>query len=86
MLDTLGIKAGGVSNEEGVVDPLEEVLDRPSDTALDDVPPLFSGDTVATSIETTYNRNGQVQFVSDVPLPTVISAAMLKIDVDIHDA
>lgn len=86
LLDTLGVKAGGVHNEDGVVDPLEEVLLRPSDTALDEVPPLFSGDTVATAIATTYNRNGQVQFVSDVPLPAMISAAMLKLDVDTKDA
>lgn len=80
LLDTLGIKAGGPDM------PLEEVLDRPAAIALDTAPSLFSGDTVASNIETEFDRNGQVRFVSDLPLPATIPAAMLTIDVDKADA
>jgi hypothetical protein len=79
LLETLGMKAGRPSG------PLEELVDRPASAAMDAAIPLFSGDT-AGLIEAEYDREGRARWVSSDPLPGVIVAAMLNIDVDARDA
>lgn len=78
LIETLGIKIGGNG-------PLEEVIDRPSSAPMDAAIPLFTGVT-SGNVDTTFDRNGQATFISDVPLPAMVSAAFLKINVDGEDA
>lgn len=78
VLDTLGVKVGGRTG------PLEEPIQRPGNAPMDRAIPLFSGATEGL-IEEAYGRDGQTRFVSDKPLPAIITAAMLNIDLDTAD-
>lgn len=81
LLDTLGIKVGGVLQD----DPLEEVIDRAGNNLMDAPIPLFSGDTQGL-VDTDFTTDGRTRFVSDTPLAATITAAMLSIEVDQNDA
>jgi hypothetical protein len=80
LLETLGLKAGAPGN-----DP-EELLDRPGPATMDQAPPLYSGDTDGAAVECDFTRLGQLRFISDQPLPAIITAATMKLDVDDKDA
>lgn len=84
LIETLGIKVGAVASD-GSNGPLEELIDRPGNAAMDAAIPLFSGDTPGT-IEMDFDRDGRVRFVSDVPLAAIIPAAILSLEVDPTDA
>lgn len=81
LLETLGLSVGGTAPG----DPLEEVIDRSAADLMDQPIPLFSGDTQG-GIDTGFERDGRVRFVSDVPLPAIITAAMLSMEFDQDDA
>lgn len=81
VLETLEIFVGGNQAD----DPLEECIDRSADDLMDAPIPLFSGDTQG-DVDTTFDRNGAARFVSDQPLPAVITAAMLNYEMDLEDA
>ena len=79
LLETVGIRAG----QSGQL--LDELIDRPGSAAMDAPIPFFTGDTEGL-VETAFDRNGQVSWISDVPLPAVVTAAMLSMEVDERDA
>jgi hypothetical protein len=81
LIETLGIKIGGTDP----MDPLDEVILRSAADPMDAAPPLFTGDTEGL-IETSYTPDGCVQWLSDVPLPAVITASLVSLDVDDFDA
>lgn len=78
MLETLGLKVG---DPDG---PLEEVIDRPGNAPQGKAIPLFSGDSLG-QIDAAFDRDGKVVWQSSDPLPAVITAAMLSIDLDQKD-
>jgi hypothetical protein len=79
VLETVGLKQGAPQG------PLDELFDRPASGRMDAPIPLFTGDTSGL-IDAEHNRNGQIRYVSDRPLPAIVTAAILKIDVDTVDA
>lgn len=79
LLETLGLRVGAVEGE------LEDVIDRPTRSRMDAPIPLFTGDTSgAVEMETT--RDGRVRWISADPLPAIVNAAMLSLEVDERDA
>ncbi|TCP35914.1 hypothetical protein [Sphingomonas sp. BK235] len=74
LLDTAGIRIGARAG------PLDALLDRSGDDAMDAGVPLFSGDSTR-SVSGGWDRTGQARFVSDAPLPAVVVAAMLTVEV-----
>lgn len=80
LLETLGLKAGSGTAD----DPLEPMIDRPFSAAMDGPVPLFTGDTQG-DIDASFGRNGQATFVSDTPLPAVVTMAMLTLAMDGND-
>ena len=74
VLETMGIRAGMLGGK------LDELLDRKTDAQMDAPVPLFSGDT-DRAVSGNWDTNGQATFVSDLPLPATIVAAMPKVDV-----
>ena len=81
LLETMGLRVG---NAGGTLDLLED-LDRSASDYMDSPIPLFSGDTQGV-VETEYDRAGRITWTSSDPLPAIITAAMLSIDVDQRDA
>jgi hypothetical protein len=79
VLETFGIKAGAPDND------LVELQDRPASANMDEPAPLYTGDTDSAGVDCEFNRNGQIRFVSDLPLPAIITSAMMKLDVDGRD-
>jgi hypothetical protein len=80
-VESLGIKVGGTLTG----DPLEDMIERQADQAMDWPIPLMTGVQQAL-IDAQFERDGQVQVVSSDPLPAIITAAMLSIEVDQRDA
>jgi hypothetical protein len=80
LLETAGLSAGAPGND------LEDLLDRPADWPMDAPAPLFSGDTNGAPVECGFGPNGQMTFVSSLPLPAIVAAGMFKLDVDEGDA
>lgn len=78
LLETLGIRVGGPDG------PYDEIIDRPASAAMDAAIPLFTGDTPGP-VDTAFDRNGQVTFVSSDPLPATINAAIMNVDVNVDD-
>ena len=74
LLESAGLRIGA---REG---PLDDLLDRMGDDRMDAGVPLFDGDSTRP-VSGGWDRSGQATFVSDVPLPAVIVAAMPRIDV-----
>lgn len=88
LLETMSIAVGAViRNTDGSEEDreLEELIDRPASAAMDAPVPLYTGDTEGP-IETDYDTEGRVRFVSDAPLNAVITAAVLSLEVDEQDA
>lgn len=83
LIETLGIKVGGYMSN-GTPGLLDNVIDRPASADMDAAIPLFTGDT-SGSVDTEINRDGRTRFVSADPLPAIITAAMLSIEVDEND-
>lgn len=79
LIETIGLKLGAIDG------PLEEPIDRPGNWFMDDPIPLFTGDTPGP-IEADYTPDGQVRFVSDLPLAAIITAAIVSLEVDEADA
>ena len=73
--ETLGIRVGDFDG------PNEEIIDRPANAPMDAAIPLFSGDS-SGPIDGQWERSGQSRWISEDPLPCIISAAMLAVDVD----
>lgn len=78
VLETLGLKAGSTDG------PLEEMIDRPGNAAMDHAIPLKTGDVIG-QIDASFDRTGQMQFISADPLPAIITATIANIDVDARD-
>lgn len=70
-LNTLGCKFGRVDSES----KLEEVYFRSSSDPMDSSPPLFTGDRVSI-FPGDYDRDGQIEIISDDPTPVTILALM----------
>ena len=83
LIETLGIKVGSVESD-GSYGPLEELIDRPGNAAMDAPIPLFTGDAPGP-VEMEIDRDGRVRFVSDLPLAAIIPAAILSLEVDPAD-
>jgi hypothetical protein len=75
VLDTIGVRVG---DRDG---PVEESIDRAGNDIMDEGIPLFSGDT-AGDVDGQFDRRGQVQWISPDPLPCIVSAAMMVLEVD----
>ena len=74
VLETVGIKVGGADAK------LYNLIDRPADAAMDAPIAPYTGDSSRT-VSANWTREGQAEFVSDVPLPATIIAAMPRFDV-----
>lgn len=59
---------------------LDQLINRATSDVMDAAVPLFTGDTSGL-LSGRYDRDGRATFVSDVPLPATIVAAMPKVDV-----
>lgn len=77
MLDTFGIRIGDADPDQ----PLDEVLDRAGDDHMDAGVPFFSGDHM-TNVGGEWDRRGAVRFVSSDPLPCIVNAAVLHLEVE----
>lgn len=75
LLETLGVRLGDYDG------PDEEIIDRPASADMDSAIPLFSGDS-AGDIDGQFDRKGQLKITSSEPLPCIVSAAMLAMEVD----
>lgn len=80
LIETMGIKVG----TPDPADPLEEIIDRPASGDMDAPVPLASGD-FGGHVDAEFDTNGQPRWVSDTPLAAVVTAAMLKLEVDAAD-
>ncbi len=88
VLETIGLVTGGreVRGDGTVFDgPLEDTVDRPASADMDAAIPLFSGD-IPGQVDTEFNRLGQLVFQSSDPLPAVVTAAMMNLEVSESDA
>lgn len=74
VLETVGIKAGAEGRD------LYDQIDRPASGAMDAAIPLFSGDTLG-EIDGEINRTGQLVFQSSDPLPAIVNAAIMTLEV-----
>jgi hypothetical protein len=74
LIETSGLKLGAAGGK------LDQLVDRKPGDPMDRAVPLFSGDT-SRAVSGGYDRDGRATFVSDVPLPAIVVAAMPKIDV-----
>lgn len=81
LLETVGLRVGSAG---GTQDLLED-LDRSSGAFMDSPIPLYTGDTQGL-VETEFDRSGKITWTSSDPLPAIITAAMLNIDMDSRDA
>lgn len=73
LIETSGLKLGAVGGK------LDQLIDRSPGFAMDAPVPLFTGDT-SRGVSAGYDKDGRATFVSDVPLPAIVVAAMPKID------
>ncbi|PNU05807.1 hypothetical protein [Novosphingobium guangzhouense] len=80
VLETLGIRVGDYAGGD-----LEHVIERPVGAQMDNAIPVFTGDTPGT-ISSDMTRDGRVRWVSSDPLPAIINAAMLSLELDEDDA
>ncbi|CAN5484248.1 hypothetical protein BH09PSE4_BH09PSE4_19260 [soil metagenome] len=74
LIETVGIRIGAIGGK------LDELIDREGSGYMDSPVPLFSSDS-DRSVSGGWDRNGQAMFVSSVPQPATIVAAMPKIEV-----
>lgn len=75
VLETVGIKAGAKGRD------LYDQIDRPASGDMDAAIPLFSGDTLG-EIDGETNRQGQLVFASSDPLPAIVNAAIMTLEVN----
>jgi hypothetical protein len=75
LLGTLGLTVGA---NDGYLD---ELIDRPGDSYMDEPIPLFSG-TTNKAVGGAWDQLGQGTFVSSDPLPATILCAMPTIDIE----
>lgn len=73
VLQTAGVRIGVPGGK------LDQLINRSSSDFMDAPVPTYSGDT-SGAVSGGYERDGRATFVSDVPLPAVIVAAMPKVD------
>lgn len=83
LLETFGIKAAGYTVESGAGD-YEEMIDRSADDLMDAPVPLYTGDTPGL-IDVAYDRQGRVTWMSDDPLPAIITSAVVSLELDTDD-
>ncbi|CAD7335157.1 hypothetical protein FIM10_01820 [Sphingomonadales bacterium 56] len=74
VLETVGIRVGGAGGK------LDNLIDRSAAADMDEPVAPYTGDS-SRAVSANWTRNGQAEFVSDVPLPATIIAAMPRIDV-----
>ena len=81
LLQTGGARVGQLNN------PIDEIIDRPASANMDAPVPLFTGDTGDGGgiVESDFDRSAQGVFISDTPLPYIVTTAMLNIEVDQQD-
>lgn len=77
LLDTFGVKIGDADTSL----PMDEVLDRAGDDQMDAGVPFFSGDA-PMDVAGDWGRGGAVRFVSADPLPCIVNAAVLHLEVE----
>ena len=81
MLETLGLRAGGIEQD---VDDMDELVDRVPINPMDAPIPLFTGDTPGP-IDMDFDTEGQVRLISAEPLAATIEALVLSIELDEAD-
>lgn len=74
VLETVGIRVGGAGER------LDNLIDRETAANMDEPVAPYTGDS-SRSVSSSWTRSGQMEIVSDAPLPATIIAAMPKIDV-----
>lgn len=79
LLETLGIKVSASGGDQ------EELIDRRGNSQMDHAIPLASGD-YGGQVEAEFDTNGQATWTSDVPLPAIVAAAMINLEVSDQDA
>lgn len=77
LLDTFGVKIGDADASQ----PMDEVLDRAGDDHMDAGVPFYSGDA-PMDVAGEWGRGGAVRFVSSDPLPCIVNAAVLHLEVE----
>lgn len=77
LLESFGLKAGAVGKK------LEEMLLRPTETPMGSAAALQSGDFGA-NVDAAFDA-GRMTLTSEDPLPAIVNAAILKLDVDMRD-
>jgi hypothetical protein len=60
----------------------ERLIDRPGSAKMDAAVPLFNGDTSNKAVGGGYDREGQPLIISDVPLPCIVAAVLVGIEVE----
>lgn len=78
LVESAGIRVGQYGRR------LDNLIDRPADAAMDAPAPLFTGDS-GRIVSGDYDRDGRATWVSDTPLPFVVTAAMMNLDADPRD-
>jgi hypothetical protein len=80
LIETLGLKSGAAQPDA----PLEEIIDRPGNAPMDRAIPLVT-DERSVYIDGEYDREGRARFVSSDPLPAIVMATVLNLDVSETD-
>ncbi len=80
LLETMGIKVGTPDPD----DPLEPIIDREADDFMDEPIPLKTGD-YGGEVDADFDRDGRPRWVSDDPVAAVVTASILKMEVDEKD-
>ncbi|WP_310532512.1 hypothetical protein [Novosphingobium sp.] len=84
LLETLGIKVAGHTIEGGD-GPFEEVIDRKGDDLMDAPIPLFTGATNGL-VDTAFDKDGRVSWISEDPLPALVTSTVMTLELDTGDA
>lgn len=84
LLETVGVAVGQLDPEEDDGGRLEPLVDRSGGSQMDAGIPLFTG-ARGSEVEGQFDRDGIPRWISDNPLPGVVTAAMVKLDVSADD-
>lgn len=79
LVETAGIRVGAYASTFR-----DNLINRPTGSSMDKPVPLFTGDS-GRAVSGDFSRDGRAIWISDTPLPCVVTAAMLNIDVDPAD-
>ncbi|MED5545626.1 MAG: hypothetical protein VYD90_10270 [Pseudomonadota bacterium] len=79
VLETFGLKGGELGR------PLETLIRRPGDTPMGSAAALQSGD-FGENVEGAFGRDGRLTLISADPLPAIVSATVMRVEMDSRDA